>query len=75
MIFFLFFLEIETDIPNETICIKCHTLCSRKNKKNISKCCLLKFLPSMQSVKVMSNLMRYICDSQVLSGTMVTFLG
>ena len=24
---------------------------SRKNKKNISKCRLLKFLPSMQSVK------------------------
>ena len=38
--------------PKETICMKCQILFSRKNKKNISKCHLLKFLPSMQSIKV-----------------------
>ena len=32
--------------------MKCQILFSRKNKKNILKCCLLKFLPSMQSVKM-----------------------
>ena len=31
------------------VCIKCKILFSWKNKKTISKCCLLKFLPSMQS--------------------------
>ena len=31
--------------------MKCQILFSRKNKKNISECHLLKFLPSMQSVK------------------------
>ena len=29
--------------------MKCQILFVRKNKKIISKCCLLKFLPSMQS--------------------------
>ena len=28
--------------PHETICMKCQILFSRKNKKNLSKCCLLK---------------------------------
>ena len=32
--------------------MKCQILLTRKNKKNISKCLLLKFLSSMQSVKV-----------------------
>ena len=31
--------------------MKCQILFSRKNKENISKCHLLKFLPSLQSVK------------------------
>ena len=31
--------------------MQCQILLSRKNEKNISKCCLLKFLQSMQSVK------------------------
>ena len=31
--------------------MKCQILFSRKNKKNISKCCLLNFLLSMQGVK------------------------
>ena len=31
--------------------MKCQILFSRKNKKNIPKCRLLKFLPRMQSVK------------------------
>ena len=34
--------------------MKCQILFSRKNKKNISKC-LLKFLPSMQSIKLTYN--------------------
>ena len=29
--------------PQETICLKCQSLFSGKNKKYISKCCLLKF--------------------------------
>ena len=41
--FFSFFLD--------NCCMKCQILFSRKNKKHISKCCLLKFLPGMQSVK------------------------
>ena len=32
--------------------MKCQILFSRKNKKNISKCHQLKFLPSMQSINV-----------------------
>ena len=36
--------------PKETVCIKCRILISRKSRKNVSKCRLLKFLPSMQSV-------------------------
>ena len=34
--------------------MKCQILFSRKNRNNISKCCLLKFLPSMQSVKYLA---------------------
>ena len=33
------------------ICMKCHILFSEKNKKNISKCRLLKILPRVLSVK------------------------
>ena len=33
------------------ICMKCQILFSRKNKKNISKCHLLIFLPTVLSVK------------------------
>ena len=32
--------------------MKCHILFSEKNKKNISKCRLLKILPRVLSVKV-----------------------
>ena len=32
----------------ETICMKCQKLFSGKNKKNISRCYLLKILPSMK---------------------------
>ena len=35
----------------ETICMKCQILFSGKNKKNISKCRLLKILPRVLSVK------------------------
>ena len=31
--------------------MKCQSLFSGKNNKNISKCCLLEFLPSMLSIK------------------------
>ena len=53
MIFFLFFLEnriwhfIFKLSPLETFHMKCQNLFSVKNKKNISKCCLLKFLLSI----------------------------
>ena len=54
-IILLVFPEIGFDIScklssKETICMKYQSLFSGKNKKNISKCLLLKFLPSMQSV-------------------------
>ena len=52
MIFFLFFPENRIrHFIKETICMKCHILFSGKNKKNISKCCLLKILPRVLSVK------------------------
>ena len=35
--------------------MKCHILFSEKNKKNISKCRLLKILPRVLSVKLKSN--------------------
>ena len=52
---FLMFVKTGSDTscklsPKETICMKCPILFSSKEKKNISKCHLLKFLPSMQSV-------------------------
>ena len=34
------------------ICMKCQILFSGKNKKNISKCCLLKILPRVLSIRV-----------------------
>ena len=52
--FFLF--SPETDwhfmqiVSTETICMKCQNPFSGKNKKNISNCCLLKFLPSKLSI-------------------------
>ena len=36
-------------IVSEAICMKCERLFSGKNKKNISKCRLLNFLPKMLS--------------------------
>ena len=37
----------------ETIYMKCQSLLyGKKNKKNISKCCLLKFLPRVLSIKM-----------------------
>ena len=36
--------------------MKCHILFSEKNKKNISKCLLLKILPRVLSVKIVLNL-------------------
>ena len=35
--------------------MKCQNLFPRKNKKNISECCLQEFLPSMQSVNHIMN--------------------
>ena len=51
-IFYFFFQKISFDIscklsPNETICVKCQSLFSGQDMKNISKCHLLKFLSSM----------------------------
>ena len=43
--------------------MKCQILFSMKNKKNISKCRLLKFLPSMQSVNaVITSRFSYVCS-------------
>ena len=49
--------------PVEAMCMKGQSLFSRKNYKNISKWCLLKFLPSMLSVKLLLQLQRgwYLC--------------
>ena len=38
----------------ETICMTCQILFSGKNRENISKCCLLKILPRVLSVKVIA---------------------
>ena len=42
--------------------MKCHILFSGKNKKNISKCRLLKILPRVLSVKPHLNFMCYLCS-------------
>ena len=47
--------------------MKCQILFSRKNKKNISEGCLLKFLLSMQSIKNLT----FICPA--LSGASLSF--
>ena len=49
MIFFLLILE-NRDLTLQANCLLCQVLFLRKNK-NITKCRLLKFLPSMQSIK------------------------
>ena len=38
-------------IPMATICMKCQILFPGKNQKNISKCCLLKILPTVLNIK------------------------
>ena len=40
--------------PMMMVCMKCQILFSCKSKKNISKCYLLNFLPSMQNVNTAS---------------------
>ena len=49
-IFFLIFLENRIWYFMQTICMKCQIPFSKKNKKIISKCRLLKFLPRMLSI-------------------------
>ena len=79
MIFFLFFprkqdLTIHTNSHQETICMRCQILFSRKNKKNLSKCHLLKFLPTMQSVEVAyANEYSYMCLAETVPGIRVRF--
>ena len=41
--------------------MKSQNLFSGKNMKNISKCCLLKFLPSMLSIKA-GDILKYVSD-------------
>ena len=41
--------------------MKCHILFSEKNKKNISKCRLLKILPRVLSVKEIGYIRIYFC--------------
>ena len=53
---FLFFLifprkQVLKFHPMETICMKCQSLFSGKNKKNILKCHLVNFLPKVLSIK------------------------
>ena len=43
-------------LTKETISVKCQSLFSRKNKKNVLKCCLLKFLSSMLIFKTIFTL-------------------
>ena len=57
MIFFLFFHENRLWhscklSPQETISMKCQSLFSGENKKNIPNCHLLKFLPSMLRITI-----------------------
>ena len=42
--------------------MKCQILFSRKNKENISKCGVLKFLYSMQSVKISNCFIKLIAQ-------------
>ena len=63
MILFSYFsMKIGFDIsckllPQETICMKWHSLFSGKIRKNILDCCLQKFLLSMQCIKLNNKLM------------------
>ena len=51
----------------ETVCMKCQILFSGKNKKNISKCRLLKILPRVLSVKICICCLRLkTCSSKTL---------
>ena len=61
LIFSLFFPENKL-WQEETICMKYQSLFSGKNKKNISKCCLLKILSSMLGIEwIFLNLLA--CDA------------
>ena len=56
VIIFLFSQETGVDIScklslKETVCMKCQILFPGENKKNISKCHLLKILPKVLSIK------------------------
>ena len=44
--------------------MKCHILFSEKNEKNISKCCLLKILPRVLSVKGPKDYCDLCCSSK-----------
>ena len=51
--------------------MKCHILFPGKNKKNISKCCLLKILPRVLSVKDRRNalIQNIPCVNTISSGS------
>ena len=52
----------------ESICIKCQILFFVKNKKlNMSACCLLKFLPSMQMIKEIRQYEKEVSESSLYS--------
>ena len=68
VIFFLLFPEnrfwhFMQIVSSETICMKYQKLFSWKNKKNISKCCLLKILPRVLSVNYVALLHCDITDT------------
>ena len=56
----------------KTICMKCQILFSLgKIRKNVSKCHLLTFLPSMQSVKYMY-MKEFWCPCTVVSSVLIS---
>ena len=70
--FFLFFQKTGFGIscklsPLETICMKCQILFSWKNKKNISKCRLLKILPRVPPVVVSADCSKVVLLLQFFS--------
>ena len=58
----------------QTICMKskCHNLFSVRYKKNISKCHLLKFLSSLQSIKFISMIMSIDGRAELFGHNIVT---
>ena len=61
-------------IPVETSCLKCQILFSRKKKKDISLCILLKILPSLLSIHNVFFAEAIVPDVSKESESLSTFL-